>query len=245
MTKKQPAYKSIQYCYTLHDGTQVIFNLNFDPATLELKGNVPKKLPSWTRLSFHKCSHCPLETKKHPRCPVAANFVNIVDRFHNLVPHDEIHVEVITEERLISQDTTVQSGICSLMGLVMATSGCPHTAFFRPMARFHLALASEEETVYRATSMYLLAQYFLNRNEKDVDLTLAGLTKIYHNIHIVNTTIVERLRAAQERDPALNAIVLLDMYALFLPHVIDKSLQGVEYLFQPYKKDEYNILANE
>jgi hypothetical protein len=31
----------------------------------------------------------------------------------------------------------------------------------KPMARFHLPLASEEETIYRATTMYLLAQYFL------------------------------------------------------------------------------------
>ena len=239
------ADKTIQYCFTLNDGSQEIFNLRFNAETLALKHNTPEKLPPWTKLDFHQCSNCPLDIEKHPHCPVAENLVNIVTRFHGLVPHDEIHLDVITEERLISQDTTVQNGISSLMGLVMATSGCPRTAFFRPMARFHLALASEEETLYRATSMYLLAQYFLKKEDKNIDLTLEGLTKIYRNIHIVNTSIVERLRAARENDPALNAIVLLDMYALFLPHVVGKSLEEVQYLFQAFINDEYNLLEEE
>lgn len=237
--------KTIQYCFTLTDGSQEIFNLRFNAETLALKHNTPKKLPAWTKLDFHQCANCPLDIEHYPHCPIAANLVNIVTRFHDLASHEEIHVDVITEERLISQDTTVQNGISSLMGLVMASSGCPHTAFFRPMARFHLALASEEETVYRAISMYLLAQYFLKKEEKNMDLTLDGLTKIYRNIHIVNTSIVERLRAARENDPALNAIVLLDMYALFLPHVVGKSLEEIRYLFHAFINDEYKLLEEE
>jgi hypothetical protein len=237
--------KIIQYCFTLTDGSQEIFNLHFDAETLALKDNTPGKLPLWTKLDFHQCSNCPLDSNIHPHCPIAVNLVNIVSGFHDLAPHEEVHVDVITEERLIAQDTTVQSGISSLMGLVMATSGCPRTAFFRPMARFHLALASEEETVYRAASMYLLAQYFLKKEEKNMDFTLEGLTKIYRNIHLVNTAIVERLRAAKENDPALNAIVLLDMYALFLPHVVGKSLEEIQYLFHPFINDEYKLLEEE
>jgi hypothetical protein len=44
----------------------------------------------------------------------------------------------------------------------VATSGCRYTAYFKPMARFHLPFANEEETAYRAISMYLLSQRFLN-----------------------------------------------------------------------------------
>jgi hypothetical protein len=120
------------------------------------------------------------------------------------------------------------------MGLVMATSGCPHTAFFKPMARFHLPLASEEETVYRATSMYLLAQYFLKKEGQNADLELKGLREIYHNMHTVNTAIAERLRGASETDSTVNAIVLLDMYALTLPYVIDESLEEIRHLFRPF-----------
>jgi hypothetical protein len=121
-----------------------------------------------------------------------------------------------------------------MMGLVIATSGCPHAAFFRPMARFHLPLASKEETIFRATSMYLLAQYFLKKAGRAADFDLAGLIKIYDNMQIINNSIVERLRAATTTDSSVNAIVILDNYAKSLPFAIEKSLEDIRYLFSPF-----------
>ena len=100
---------------------------------------------------------------------MAANIVNIVEPFDRLLSYDEVHVDVTTEERMISLETTAEEGISSLMGLVIATCGCPHTAFLKPMARFHLPLASKEETIFRAASMYLLAQYYVNKNCQTAD----------------------------------------------------------------------------
>jgi hypothetical protein len=122
------------------------------------------------------------------------------------------------------------------MGLVMATSGCPHMAFFKPMARFHLPFSSSEETIYRATSMYLLAQYFLKKQGKHADLDLAGLREIYKNIEIVNVAVAKRLRAATEADSAVNAIILLDIYTKAVPVIIEESLEEIRYLFAPYFK---------
>ena len=45
------------------------------------------------------------------------------------------------------------------------------------MAQFHLPLANDSETIYRAASMYLLAQYFLKREGRDADLEIEGLKK--------------------------------------------------------------------
>ena len=106
--------------------------------------------------------------------------------------------------------------------------------FFKPMARFHLPLASAEETIYRATSMYLLAQYFLKKEGQEVDLDLAGLKEIYSNIRIINETMARRLRAISEKDVALNSLVILDVFAQTLPFVIEESLKEVRYLFMPY-----------
>lgn len=224
----------IRYCFVLPDGSEEVFELQLDAQTLDLVRNSPDALPAWTILHFHQCPNCPLTADTHPNCPIAVNLVEIVKPFDRLISHKEIHIDVITEERSVSQDTTVQEGVSSLMGLVMATSGCPHTAFFKPMARFHLPLASEEETVYRATSMYLLAQYFLKKEGQNADLELKGLREIYHNMHTVNTAIAERLRGASETDSTVNAIVLLDMYALTLPYVIDESLEEIRHLFRPF-----------
>ena len=120
------------------------------------------------------------------------------------------------------------------MGLIMATSGCPHTSFFKPMARFHLPLASADETIYRATSMYLLAQYFLRKQGQETDLELEGLAKIYHNIQLINKALAERLRAITDKDSAINALILLDIFAQTLPYAIEDSLEEVRYLFTPY-----------
>jgi hypothetical protein len=225
---------AIQYCFVLPDGSKEVFDLRLDAQTLDLVGNAPHALPAWTVLHFHQCPNCPLTADTHPNCPVAVNLVNIVKRFDGLLSHREIHVDVVTEERSVSQDTTVQEGVSSLMGLVMATSGCPTTAFFKPMARFHLPFGSEKETMYRATSMYLLAQYFLKKEGQDADLELKGLTEIYNNMHTINIAIAERLRGASETDSSLNAIVLLDTYALTLPYIIEESLEEIRYLFTPF-----------
>jgi hypothetical protein len=143
----------------------------------------------------------------------------------------------MTAERFITQETTVQRGMSSLMGLVMATSGCPHMAFFKPMARFHLPFASAEETVYRATSMYLLAQYFLHKEGHPTDLDLTGLREIYNNIEIVNVAVAKRLRTATEADSAINAIILLDIYTKAIPVVIEESLEEIRYLFAPFFRE--------
>jgi hypothetical protein len=220
----------------LPDNSRVDFKLELNPRDLELKGNIPEHLPAWTKLDFHQCSNCPLNVVSHLYCPLAANIVNVVQRFDGLISYEKVKVEVITKERRISQQTTIQKGISSMLGLVIATCGCPHTSFFKPMARFHLPLASQEETIFRATSMYLLAQYYLKKECRIADFEFEGLTRIYHNMQIVNFAIAERLRAAAMTDSSINAIVILDSYAQALPLAIEKSLAQIRHLFSPFLK---------
>lgn len=228
---------TIRYCFLVGDGpdkVEEVFDLYLDAKNLELRDNIPKVLPDWTELDFYQCSNCPLDVLEHPYCPMAANLVNIVKRFDSLLSYNEIHLVVTTKERTISQLTTIQRGVGSLMGLVIATCGCPHSVFFKPMARFHLPLANNQETIYRAASMYLLAQYFLRKKGRPVDWNLKGLEEIYANIQVVNYTIAERLRAATKTDSVLNALVELDIYAQTLSLVIEDSLEEIRFLFTPY-----------
>ena len=102
------------------------------------------------------------------------------------------------------------------------------------MARFHLPLASREETIYRATSMYLLAQYFRARNNQPADFGFDGLQEIYRNVQVVNAAMVERLRHATESDYMVNAVVFLDLYAVAVQQTITESLEGVQHWFDPY-----------
>lgn len=225
---------NFRYIFLFPDDREEVFDLNLDAHTLDLLEDIPEELPTWTSLDFHQCPNCQLTIQTHPNCPVAAHLVKLIAACKNVLSFDELHVDIISPERIVFKGTTAQKGISSLMGLIMATSGCPHTSFFKPMARFHLPFASAEETIYRATSMYLLAQYFLKKQGKEADLELEGLAKIYHNIQLINKSVAERLRAITDKDSALNALILLDIFAKTLPFAIEESLEEVRYLFTPY-----------
>lgn len=227
----------IQYCFTLEGERDEVFDVYLDPDSLDILNQPEENLPDWTALEFHQCPHCPLTTSTHPQCPLAATLIQVIGRFNNVVSHNEIDLRVLTNERKVSQKTTAQKGISSLVGLLFATSGCPHTAYFRPMARFHLPLASEDETYYRATSMYLLAQYFLYKDGAKADLDLEGLKKIYHNLHLLNTMVAERIRSATRSDSSVNALVMLDMITNLMPFILDEQLDKIRHLFRSYLQE--------
>jgi hypothetical protein len=229
---------NVRYVYTLPDKKKEIFDLQLDAKTLKIHGSIVENLPSWTRLDFHQCPHCPLTTDLYPDCPLSVNLVNIVERLGVLISYDKIHVEVTTLERTVSRSTTAQEGISSLMGLVIAVSECPHTDFLKPMARFHLPFANDEETIWRATSTYLLAQYFLIIKGHRIDLELDGLARIYENIEKLNASIVKRLRSAGQKDSTINALVHLDVFAKYITPGVDESLNRIRHIFTKFLKKQ-------
>ncbi len=215
---------SIIYQFRAQGNEPIEIALTLQPITLELVDNRPKEMPAWSRLDFHQCSNCPLTPETHPYCPLAANLVNVVGQFNTLHSFDRLQLDVIIEERRVSQETAAQKALSSLIGLISAASGCPNTAFFKPMARFHLPLSSSEETMYRVISMYLMAQYFRQQGGDDPDMDLSGLSQIYSDVEVVNWHMAQRLAVATETDSSLNAIVILDLYAKTLPLLLEKDL---------------------
>ena len=105
----------------------------------------------------------------------------MIDGFTDLVSYDQVRVTVESDERALVATLSAQQALASLIGLIMASSGCPRTAVFRPMARFHLPFSSESETAYRVAAMYLLAQHFAARSGGKPDLALNLISKINEN----------------------------------------------------------------
>lgn len=224
----------IEYHFQMDEAKDDRYMVTLDAASLTTLDPDPADAPPWSLLNANQCPNCPLDASQERHCPAALNMVRLVDRFDQLLSYDKTTVSVTTEERKIYSYTTVQRGICSLMGLLMATSRCPRTAFFKPMARFHLPFASTQETIWRATSTYLLAQYFRNVDGVAPDLNFKELSAIYGEIQIVNKAFARRLRAACRQDSMVNAIILLDMFAKSMPTAIEASLEEIRHLFVPY-----------
>ncbi len=229
---------SIKYCFKFPNGTQEVFDLKLDSRSLELVFNIPENPPQWVNLDFHQCPNCPLDSRTHPKCPLMLPFIDIAGRFDHILSYDQIRLEVVMDERTVSRTITAQNGLSSLVGIVISSSGCPHTKFFKPMLRFHLPLSSVAETIYRAVSMYLLAQYFILKEGKKADFELHGLETIYNNMHVINIAIAERLRVASKTDALVNAVILLDMFTGTIPSVIEESMEELRYLFTPYLQNK-------
>ncbi len=135
--------------------------------------------------------------------------------------YKETTVGVVTEDRTYIKQTSLQDGLFGIMGLIMATSGCPHMAFLKPMARFHLPFSNTNETIVRSLSIYLLTQYFSFTKGKVPDLKLDRLEEFYGQVNLVNQGIISRIRTMAKGDAGQNAIVILDGFASML--ALEKS----------------------
>jgi len=225
------------YQFNFTDKESLELKLDVDPLTMELKIN-DKEPPLWAALDFNQCPNCPLSSETNAFCPVAKNLVPLLHISNTLVSYDEVNVIITTANRTFSADTTMQRAVSSILGLIMATSPCPFTEFLKPMARFHLPLATEEETLYRTTSMYMLAQHFKSQQDIDYEIGFKGLIDIYANLKIINRALANRIRAAIEQDATVNAIILLDLLSQAVTWSIEDKLEELQPLFSTYLKDK-------
>ncbi|MEM0999056.1 MAG: hypothetical protein AAGN35_18495 [Bacteroidota bacterium] len=225
----------IEYEYRFQNGDSERLVLNLDPDTMAFR--VPEGIghPEWTRLENAQCGNCPLLVEDHPYCPVATNLQSPIQMFSQALSHDAVELHVVTPERKYEVQTTMQKAIGALLGIVMVTSGCPILDPLRPMVRFHLPVATLDETKYRAISMYLVAQYLRRRKGLKADWDMKNLISIYDEISKVNKAFVRRLQQAVEQDAGLNAVVALNYFADLVPFAIDEGeLDDLEDLFSAY-----------
>ena len=221
----------LTYRFTFPDSQERAFPLEMDRDTAELTPAVLDNPPPWTALAFNQCTGCPLNAAETPHCPAALHLSGVIEGFTDLVSYDKVRVTVESEERAVTATLPAQQALASLMGLIMASSGCPRTAVFRPMARFHLPFSSESETAYRVAAMYLLTQHYAARDGGKPDIALENLEHIYRGVHAVNRGMATRLRAASRQDAIVNAVVLLDVYSSLVPAAIHDILEEIKPAF--------------
>lgn len=213
----------VRYIIESEDGSREVFNLDIELPAVALRQPDPSSLPDWTRLDYYKCQHCPLTKESHPHCPVAALLVDYSKRVGRMVSYAQVDLTIEQGSTTTTAKVPAQEALRSVLGLVMATSGCPHMSFFRPLARYHVPLADMELTILRAMSFYLVGQYFGGKEKPDWDTSFDGLIDIYKNAQDVNKGMAERLRNAQVFTE-LNWLAALDTFAGMMPLTIQRSL---------------------
>jgi hypothetical protein len=235
MSEKKPIV--FEYTFLIDEGLKS-FKLVLDRQTLALQQDKVDPPPEWAALSCEQCENCPLSEDTHPCCPIAENIVDLLEFFGHALSYEEVDVRISSDERSYVKHTTMSDALSSLMGVYVVTSGCPIMDKLRPMVRFHLPMASSEETTFRAIAMYLVAQYFKAKRGGDPDWDRDGLPDIYKEVHTVNKHFAERIRHAVESDAGPNATIRLDTYASIILMSLDTNqLEDLETLFEPYHSD--------
>lgn len=221
----------IKYDFSFEDGRHWSHDVRLTPDN-SLDARQP--LPDWTRLDHKRCSHCPLDADSTPQCPLAVRLVDPVEALAGIPSWTPVTARVTSAGRTVVAETSLQRAAGSLIGLLSALSGCPHTKFMSPMAMFHLPFSTSEETLFRVLGMYLTAQHLRQAAGLSVDWEMTQLTEIYRNLRLVNNGLAGRIRSAAEHESSVNAIVLLDVLASDVGTSIEEAEQELREAFAAY-----------
>jgi hypothetical protein len=226
----------IIYDFQWPEGSKEQFKISINAETNQIMGEFAD-VPTWTELEYQQCGNCSLKKADSVYCPVAIHLDRVVKSFTAYKSHNEVQITVTTKDRTYAKFTSLQVGLQSIFGLIMATSGCPFLKFLKPMAHFHLPFSTLEETVTRSISFYLLKQYFIAQKGGTPDWKLHGLDNSYSLLTEVNRGLARRIAKMKEDfakgsgDASPNAIIILDSFAQLLSMEINDELSSISPIF--------------
>ncbi|MGY3805257.1 DUF6901 family protein [Pigmentibacter ruber] len=220
---------NITYKFIFTNNREVKFTVDLDRPVL-FTTNPKDPDVEWTNLDFNKCSNCPLNSAEIKKCPTALDVQHAMLEFHDVLSTEIVKTYVETENRSYFKECDAQTGLKALVGLIMATSGCPILKEMKGMAYFHLPFATIEETVFRSVTTYLLKQYYKFIDKQEPDWSLQNIPAYFDTIQIVNEFFFQRIKAASKADANLNVIVSLSSQSQLISLSIDEYLESLKEL---------------
>jgi hypothetical protein len=213
----------VNYRFELEGRAPVEFRVTDQPAATN-----QANLPGWTKLEHCQCSNCPLKPADTARCPAAVEILPVVTEFQADDAYQKVSVVVQDERRTYSKSTTLEEALRSLLGLKMATSGCPVLSELKPMAIHHLPFASTDEFIMRSVSHYLLQQYLAKRNDEEPDWDLKGLVARNQRLQLVNQALWQRIHSVCKGDSNLKALLNFFSMASSVSFSLESQLRKLE-----------------
>lgn len=212
----------IKYSFELSD--QETYDFEIDPYREYTAEKDAEDHPFWTKLDYAQCPNCPLKTSDCAHCPVAVDLKEVVEKFSAILSVHEVKVSVVSENRTYYKECDAQTALDSLLGLMMATSGCPILGGFRSMAKTHLPFSSHFESTWRSVGSYLIKQYFKHKAGETPDLKLKEMIDFYEEINTVNHHFADRVRDASQKDASVNAIIQLSALSITVQANVEEQL---------------------
>lgn len=210
----------VRYIFQLKD-RKVVFDVETKQRGVEESTNYPE----WARLQHKQCACCPLKTSDCQYCPVATRIHGLVEAFAENKSTERVQVTVEASERHYYNDCDLQVGINSLMGLMMATSGCPVLQELKAMASFHIPFCSTRETLHRTVGSYLTKQYFVQLQGGEPDWELQQLKALYQVLEALNQDFSKRIQDSSSSDAVSNAVIMFFATSVVLVTSLDQQLQ--------------------
>ncbi len=214
----------IEYHFEFEQGEPLHYSIDVDRAPSQPRGDAA----AWTALEFNQCSNCPLSKQQHACCPAAQDLQPIIQDFCDHPSLQKARVRVATPEREYEKLTGLEEGVRALMGVVMASSGCPILRQLKPMARHHLPFASSDEFMLRSISTYLLEQLFRHREGQVADWNLEGLKKRHADLQLVNQALWHRLYSACSGESNHKALLSFFSLASKISGTLDHELERLK-----------------
>jgi hypothetical protein len=233
----------IEYVFNFENRESKKFKVLLDKKTLIAVSPEGSSDEEWAKLDFCKCKICPLDPKIVKNCPIAYNITGLAKEFSEIYSIEKVNTQVNAPERSYFKVDTVQQGLRSILGIYLATSGCPFMEVLKPMARFHLPFASMEETIYRHSCNFLLGEYLESMDTATpMDIRqkkfIKKLIKKYDNIDQVNNYMCKRIEMITEGDANKNALIILNVIGLMIKLEIEGNFKSLRYLFNSKEENQ-------
>lgn len=169
-----------------------------------------------------ECEDCEV---RHGICVAEASLRDVVLAFGELQSTEILRAEVDTDGRRVSIEAPAARVLGSLMGLLMASSGCPRLIPFRAMALFHQPFSTPEETAIRAASFTLMRAWAQSRLHPEY--TFDELLVIWESLESVNRHVWRKILAQADSDAAVNGIAFLDALAKLGALGLESALEAI------------------
>lgn len=214
-----PKFRQIDYRITKPDNTCIHIPVQLDERGLRITDTAGGEPAEVAEYAGEDCISC---ERYYGHCKAERAIADVTATFDDLQSTDLVNTAVEIEGRTLHLESPAPRALASLMGLLMASSGCPRLLPFRAMAVFHQPFATPEENVVRAAGFWLIRSW-TQGIQLDGD-AFASLQHAWSNLEEVNQHVSAKVLANTKNDAASNGIAYLDVLAKIGTFGLDSAL---------------------